>query len=112
MLKRFESERKKKMQSAQMIPLSFFLAIVVGTILLMLPISTVEGESTGIVTALFTATTSICVTGLVVVDSFAHWTLFGKIIILIMIQLGGLGIISVTSILMLAIHKKFSLEGW
>ena len=110
MLKRFESERKKKMQSAQLIPLSFFLAIVVGTILLMLPISTVEGESTGIVTALFTATTSICVTGLVVVDSFAHWTLFGKIIILIMIQLGGLGIISVTSILMLAIHKKFSLE--
>ncbi|SNU08285.1 trk system potassium uptake protein TrkH [Lachnospiraceae bacterium] len=110
MQKDFISERKKKMQSAQLIPLSFLLAIAVGTILLMLPFSTVEGESTDIVTALFTATTSICVTGLVVVDSFAHWTLFGKIIILIMIQLGGLGIISVTSILMLAIHKRFSLE--
>ena len=90
MQKEYVSERKKKMQSAQLIPLSFLAAIVVGTILLCLPFATVEGESTSLVTALFTATTSICVTGLVVVDSFAHWTLFGKIVILIMIQLGGL----------------------
>ncbi|HBZ03958.1 MAG TPA: potassium transporter TrkH [Lachnospiraceae bacterium] len=110
MQKEYVSERKKKMQSAQLIPLSFLAAIVVGTILLCLPFATVEGESTSLVTALFTATTSICVTGLVVVDSFAHWTLFGKIVILIMIQLGGLGIISVTSILMLALHRRFSLQ--
>ena len=100
---------KNKIKSAQIIPLSFLGAIIVGTILLMLPISTAEGEATGIVTALFTSTTSICVTGLVVVDTFSHWSLFGKIIILILIQLGGLGVISVTSIFMLMIHKRFTL---
>ena len=103
-------ETKKKLSSAQLIPLSFLAAIVIGTILLLLPFSTAEGESTGIVTALFTATTSICVTGLVVVDTYAHWTLFGKIVILIMIQLGGLGIITVTSVVSLAIYKRFSLK--
>ncbi|MBO4864288.1 MAG: potassium transporter TrkH [Eubacterium sp.] len=106
----FLRETKKKLSSAQLIPLSFFVAIVIGTILLMLPCATAEGKSTGLITALFTATTSICVTGLVVVDTYAHWTLFGHIVILIMIQLGGLGIISVTSIVSLAIYKRFSLE--
>ena len=103
-------DNKFKIDSSRLIPISFLMAIIVGTFLLMLPISTAEGETTSLVTALFTSTTSICVTGLVVVDTFSHWSLFGKIIILILIQLGGLGIISVTSILMLMVHKKFSLE--
>lgn len=106
------SKKKSRLTSAQIIPLSFFGAIVIGTILLLLPISTAEGESTGLLTALFTSTTSLCVTGLVVVDTYLHWSLFGKIVILIMIQLGGLGIIAVTSILMLVIHKKFSLSQY
>ena len=76
----------------------------------MLPISTADGNGGGLLTSLFTATTSICVTGLVVVDTYAYWSLFGKIVILIMIQLGGLGIISVTSILMLMVSKKMSLS--
>ena len=101
---------KNKLKSEQIIPLSFLIAIIVGTLLLMLPIATADGQGTDIVTALFTATTSICVTGLVVVDTFAYWSLFGKIVILIMIQLGGLGIITVTSVLMLMIQRKFSLS--
>ena len=108
-----ESKKKfksiKDLQSAQLIPLSFFLAIVIGTLVLMLPISTADGNGADVVTALFTATTSLCVTGLVVVDTYAYWSLFGKIFILIMIQLGGLGIIAVMSFVMLAMHKKFSL---
>ena len=106
------NKKKSRLTSAQIIPLSFFGAIIIGTILLMLPISTAEGQSTDLLTALFTATTSLCVTGLVVVDTYLHWSLFGKIIILIMIQLGGLGIIAVTSVFMLMIHRKFSLSQY
>lgn len=106
------SKKKSRLTSAQLIPLSFLAAIAIGTFLLLLPISTAEGESTGLLTALFTSTTSLCVTGLVVVDTYLHWSLFGKIVILIMIQLGGLGIIAVTSVLMLVIHRKFSLSQY
>lgn len=105
-------KKKSRMTSAQIIPLSFLIAIAVGTLLLMLPVSTADGETTNLLTAIFTATTSLCVTGLVVVDTYIHWSLFGKIIILIMIQLGGLGIIAVTSLLMLMIHRKFSLSQY
>ncbi len=105
-------KKKSRMTSAQIIPLSFLIAIAVGTLLLMLPVSTADGEKTNLLTAIFTATTSMCVTGLVVVDTYLHWSLFGKIVILVMIQLGGLGIIAVTSILMLMIHRKFSLSQY
>ncbi len=100
---------RRRMTSAKVIPISFLLLIMVGTLLLWLPISTAPGEHTDFLTAFFTSTTSVCVTGLVVVDTFVHWTLFGKIVILFLIQLGGLGIISVTSIIMVLAHKKFSL---
>ena len=69
------------------IPLSFLIAIIVGTILLMLPFANVKGESTSVLTALFTATTSVCVTGLVVVDTYAHWSTFGQLVILLLIQI-------------------------
>ena len=58
----------------------------------MLPVSSASGTWTDPLTALFTATTSVCVTGLVVVDTYAHWSLFGQVVILLLIQLGGLGI--------------------
>ncbi len=103
------SEKRRRITSAQVIPISFLFVILVGTMLLMLPISTAPGEQTDLLTALFTSTTSVCVTGLVVVDTYIHWTLFGKIVILLLIQLGGLGMVSVTSIIMLIAHKKFSL---
>lgn len=106
-----KAEKKKtRATSAKIIPISFLIAIAIGTILLWLPFSTVPGEQTSLLTALFTATTSVCVTGLVVVDTFAHWTLFGKIVILILIQLGGFGIIAVTSILMLMFQRSISLR--
>ena len=103
------SEARLKLKSSQLIPLSFLGAIVIGTILLMLPIAKAGSGSADLTTAFFTSTTSTCVTGLVVQDTFSYWSLFGKIVILILIQLGGLGIIAVTSVLMLMIHKKFSL---
>ena len=102
--------KKKRFRAAQIIPLGFLGAIIVGTVLLMLPFSTAPGYTTDFLTALFTATTSVCVTGLVVVDTYIHWSLFGKIVILLLIQLGGLGIIAVFSLLMLLFRKKISLR--
>ena len=96
--------------SAQIIPAGFLLLILIGTILLLLPFSTAPGETTTPLTALFTSTTSVCVTGLVVTDTYSHWSLFGKIVILCLIQLGGLGIIAVTSLIALILQKRFSLR--
>lgn len=102
--------KRHGLSSTKKIMLGFLATICIGTVLLSLPISVAEG-SPDILTSLFTATTSVCVTGLVVVDTYAHWTLFGKIIILIMIQLGGLGIVAFTSALMIITGKKVGLRG-
>ncbi|MCR4649931.1 MAG: potassium transporter TrkH [Lachnospiraceae bacterium] len=98
-----------RISPVQIIPVSFLLAIIVGTLLLLLPFSTAPGEHTGFITALFTATTSVCVTGLVVVDTYAHWSFFGQLIILLLVQVGGLGVVAVGSMFMIMGKKKFSL---
>ena len=100
-----------RLSPAHIIPLSFLLAIAVGTLLLLIPAATAEGETTDFLTALFTSTTSVCVTGLVVVDTYAHWSLFGKIVILVLIQLGGLGVITAISMVMLFLRRRFSLRS-
>ena len=105
--------RKKgflKISSAQIIPLGFFALILFGTVILALPISTAPGEKTTVLTALFTSTTSVCVTGLVVVDTFSHWSVFGQAVILLLIQLGGLGVITIYSAFILKLRKKMSLK--
>ena len=79
---------RKTLKSAQIIPIGFFVFIMIGTLLLMLPISTKPSFSTSWIDALFTATTSICVTGLVTVDTYMQWTVFGKVVILFLIQIG------------------------
>lgn len=96
--------------SAQLIPLGFLFTILLGSFLLVLPISTADGQHTDFLTALFTATTSVCVTGLVVVDTYAHWSLFGKIIILMLIQIGGMGIVMVSSMLLILLGQKLSIK--
>ena len=101
--------KKKHLSSGKLIPLSFLAAIVAGTLLLMLPVSSAAGTFTDPLTALFTATTSVCVTGLVVVDTFSYFSTFGHAVILFLIQIGGLGIITVVSILMFVMHKRFSM---
>jgi trk system potassium uptake protein TrkH len=100
-----------RLSPAHIIPLSFLLAIAVGTLLLLLPAATAEGAETDFLTALFTSTTSVCVTGLVVVDTYAHWSLFGQIVILLLVQLGGLGIVTAISMVMLFLRRRFSLRN-
>jgi trk system potassium uptake protein TrkH len=93
-----------------MILLSFLAVIIVGTLLLMLPISSADGTPQPFVTALFTATTATCVTGLVVVPTVAAWSTFGQVVILLLIQIGGLGLITILAGLSLFLHRKMKLS--
>lgn len=90
---------------------SFFIVILIGTFLLNLPISSQNGESIGFIDAMFTATSAVCVTGLVVVNTYYHWSLFGKIVILLLIQIGGLGFMSLFTIVLVFLGKKITLKG-
>ncbi len=96
---------------ARMIALSFMMVILVGTILLTLPISSKDGNFTNFLDALFTATSATCVTGLVVFDTYAKWTVFGQVVILALIQIGGLGLVTLTTFFSVAMGKKLGLRG-
>ncbi|MBE7065232.1 MAG: potassium transporter KtrB [Ruminococcaceae bacterium] len=103
-------KRKKfKLSTSQFILLGFMAVILLGSVLLSLPISTVDGVSVSYIDALFTATTATCVTGLVTVPTFSTWSLFGQIVILILIQVGGLGIVTVMSGAMILFHRKIGI---
>jgi len=93
-----------------MIMMSFALVILVGTLLLMLPISSADGKSASFEDALFTATTSTCVTGLVVAPTATVWSTFGHIVILLLIQIGGLGLITVMAAFVVFLNKKIGLS--
>ncbi len=90
--------------------LGFFAIILIGTFLLTLPISSNSGGFTDFMTALFTATSAVCVTGLIVVDTLKHWSFFGKVVILILIQVGGIGFMSLVTVFSLIIGKKITLK--
>ena len=104
-------KKKRHLTTTQMIIISFFATVFIGGVLLSLPFASASGRATPFIDALFTATTSVCVTGLVVVTTATHWSLLGKIIILILIQIGGLGVITITTTLMVAVGKKISLSS-
>ncbi len=101
---------KNRMSGPQMIALGFFLIIMAGSLALMLPAASRTGEPTPFITAVFTATSATCVTGLVVVDTFSHWSLFGQIVLLCLIQIGGLGFISLGVTVSLLLRKKIGLK--
>ena len=100
---------KKHLTTFQSIFLGFFLIIIIGSLLLMLPISSVSGKVTPFNESLFTATSAVCVTGLVVQDTGSYWSAFGQAIILILIQIGGLGVITVAASFALLSGRKISL---
>ena len=103
------TKRGFKLSTTHIIMLSFMLAILVGSVLLVLPISSADGYAVPYIDALFTATTSVCVTGLVTVPTVSTWSGFGQVVILILIQIGGLGIITVLSGLMISLHRKIGI---
>ncbi|MFP5452202.1 MAG: potassium transporter TrkG, partial [Thermoleophilia bacterium] len=88
----------------------FLAAIAVGTFLLSLPVASVDGQRTGFVDALFTATSAVTVTGLTAVDTATHWSNFGDVVILVLIQIGGLGILTSASIFFLIVARRVGLR--
>ncbi|MBO4457068.1 MAG: Trk family potassium uptake protein [Butyrivibrio sp.] len=99
----------KKLSTFQLIILGFFGTILLGALLLMLPISSRAGEWTDFGSSLFTATSAVCVTGLIVHDTATHWSYFGQAIILLLIQIGGLGVITVAAFFAAISGRKISL---
>lgn len=97
--------------TTHMILLSFFLVILIGAWLLSLPFCSADGKAKPMVDALFTAATSTCVTGLVVVPTFSSWSTAGHIVILLLIQLGGLGVITVMAGFAVFMNRKIGLSG-
>ena len=102
--------KRIRFTTTQIILLSFLLVILIGSVLLALPISSTNGIAVPYIDALFTATTSTCVTGLVTLPTFSTWSVFGQIVILILIQVGGLGVITIMTGLMLLLHRKLGIS--
>lgn len=113
-LKRKEAKTTDKsrfsLSNAQFITLGFFSIILFGGILLSLPIAARSGEATPFVDAMFTSTSATCVTGLIVYDTWSHWTLFGQVVILSLIQIGGLGFMTILSLLSVFMKRKIGLH--
>ncbi|PSK91285.1 potassium uptake TrkH family protein [Murinocardiopsis flavida] len=95
---------------ARLFVLAFAVADAIGTALLMLPIARAEGNHNTFVEALFTSTSALCVAGLAVLDIGAHWSVFGELVILGLIQIGGLGIMTLASVLGMVVIRRFGLK--
>lgn len=105
------SKKKTNLRAVQVLAIGFILLILIGGVILSLPISSVDGKPTNLLDSIFTATSAVCVTGLVVVDTGTHWNLFGQIIILLLIQIGALGFMSFTTMLAIIMGKKITLRN-
>ena len=98
-----------ELRPIQIILLGFFITIFAGSILLTLPIAAKSGQATPYIDALFTATTSVCVTGLVVETTMTHWSLFGQVVILLLVQIGGLGVVTITTGMFYVLGRRITL---
>ncbi len=105
-----EHGKRRGLSQTQYIAFGFFLLIMTGTFLLMLPISSKSGKGMDFLGALFTATSASCVTGLVVADTWSQWSLFGQLVIITMIQIGGLGFITIGVFLSILLRRRIGLR--
>lgn len=101
---------RRHLTQTQFIACGFGVIILIGTLLLMLPVSSRSGEAGEFLNCLFTATSASCVTGLVVYDTWAHWSIFGQMVILALIQIGGLGFVTIGVFLSIVLRRKIGLK--
>ena len=94
----------------QIISLGYLVMIAVGTLLLMLPAASASGESAGFTTAFFTSTSAACVTGLILKSTAIYWSVFGQAVILMLIQIGGLGFMTIAAFLFIALNRRMGLR--
>ncbi len=104
-----QNARKFRLPAAALVALSFLVIIIIGTSLLCMPFAAKDGK-VNFLNSFFTATSASCVTGLIVADTFTHWTYFGQAVILLLIQVGGLGFITIISLFTLYVKKRTSLS--
>ena len=102
---------RRYIRPERILALGFFLLVVIGTILLTLPVSSITGQSIGLHNAVFTATSAVCVTGLIVLDTGTAFTFFGRMVILVLIQIGGLGLMIFATLVMIALGRRISLRN-
>lgn len=107
--KKIRLSMARRFSSFRIIVFGFALLILAGTLLLMTPLASAKGEWTDFLSALFTSTSAVCVTGLVVLDTGTYWSLFGQAVLLILIQIGGLGIVTIALAISIAAGKKIGL---
>lgn len=101
----------KKISPPKVITGGFLVVILIGTLILMLPISSINHQATGFLPALFTATSSVCVTGLAVVDTGSYWSSFGQAVIITLIQIGGLGFMTVATVIVILTGQRIGTEN-
>lgn len=109
-IRRATDQKRRHINATQIIAVVFALIIVLGTALLMLPAASRSGQSCGLRGALFTATSATCVTGLTLYDTFTQWTLFGQTVIICLIQIGGLGFMSIATMVVFLLRRKVGLK--
>ena len=110
MYQHFSDKKRKQMNATQVIAVVFAMLIVLGTVLLMLPIASRNGVSCGFRPALFTATSATCVTGLSLFDTYTQWSGFGQTVIICLIQIGGLGFMSIATMVVFLLRRKVGLK--
>ena len=104
------TNQKFKLNPTQIIIMGFLIIVLAGVLLLMLPISSTSREMTPFIDCLFTSTSAVCVTGLTTVNTAVHWSLFGKMVIIALIQIGGLGFMSILTVFMMIFGKQITLS--
>lgn len=107
----YENKRNRSLSPPQVLLFGFAAVILMGALLLSMPFASADGRHTGFIDALFTATSAVCVTGLVVVDTGTYWSAAGQFIILLLIQVGGLGFMTMATFLFLLLGKKIGLKA-
>ncbi len=101
---------RKKINTMRVTVVTFLAIILVGALLLLLPVSSRDGQSCGPMTALFTATSATCVTGLILADSWSQWSGFGQMVLLLLIQIGGLGFMSFVCIFLVLLRRRMGMR--
>ncbi|MBQ7128536.1 MAG: Trk family potassium uptake protein, partial [Clostridia bacterium] len=99
-----------KLKPVQVLAIGFFSIILLGTFVLCMPVSSKTGQWTSFFNSMFTSTSATCVTGLVVKDTGSYWSLFGQTIIILLIQIGGIGFMTIATLFSIAFGKKISLK--
>ncbi|MEV4176060.1 potassium transporter TrkG [Nonomuraea sp. NPDC049709] len=111
MMRRYPAVPGRGRHPAVVISAGFGSAVLIGTLLLGTPLATTESDSSHWLTALFTATSAVCVTGLVVVDTETHWSVFGEVVIVLLIKAGGLGIMTLATLIMIIVSGRIGLRA-